>query len=155
MAETETLERIAGLLPHPQREQFLLMVTQFKSVPDDDEYLQILNAIGFMTLIWKEIPNEIRSILENSNPITDTCHTVGKQIRDAVVEAIPSYEDLKQISKRLEEHEVSLRRVLSNRPELQPVRKPRSVFVFISGAVTGWLAFRYFPSLLTWLNLQC
>jgi hypothetical protein len=155
MAATETLEKIAGLLPHPQREQFLLMVTQFKSVPDDDEYLQILNAIGFMTLIWKEIPNEIRSILEKSNPITDTCHTVGRQIRDAVVEAIPSYEDLKQISKRLEEHEVSLKRVLSDRTELQQVRKPRMVLVFISGAITGWLAILYFPSLLTWLNLQC
>jgi hypothetical protein len=152
MAATETLERIAGLLPHPQMEQFLVMVTQFKSVPDDDEYLQILNAIGFMTLIWKEIPNEIRSILENCNPINDTCHTVGGQIRDAVVEAIPSYEDLKQISKRLEEHEVSLRRVLSNLTELQPDLKPRYIPLFIFGAVTGWLACLYLPSLLPWLK---
>lgn len=152
MAATETLESIAGLLPHPQREQFLVMVTQFKSVPDDDEYLQILNAIGFMTLIWKEIPNEIRSILENSSPITDTCHTIGRQVRDAVVEAIPSYEDLKQISKRLEEHEVSLRRVLSSSQAEQPERKTCTFLVFIFEAITGWLASLYLPPLLACLN---
>lgn len=141
MADTETLEQIAMLLPHPQREQFLAMVTQFKCVPDDDEYLQILNAIGFMTLIWKEIPNEIRSILENSNPVTDTCHSVGRQVRDAVIEVIPSYEDLKLICKRLEEHEISLKRTLSNDRQKETGNSwlPISLAFFL-GASAVWLS---------------
>lgn len=146
MADTETLEQIAMLLPHPRREQFLAMVTQFKSVPDDDEYLQILNGIGFMTLIWKEIPNEIQSILENSNPITDTCHSVGKQVREAVIEAIPSYEDLKLICKRLEEHEMSLKRSASNRiPTPVGTRFPISLAIAL-GVLAGWFANRLLPA---------
>ncbi len=144
MADTKALEQIAMLLPHPQREQFLAMVTQFKSVPDDDEYLQILNGIGFMTLIWKEIPNEIRSILEYSNPVTDTCHSVGRQVREAVIEAIPSYEDLKLICKRLEEHEVSLKRATSNRLTRPEQRRVPLTIVFAVGAIAGWLAARSF-----------
>jgi len=113
MANTETLESIAKLLPQQQREQFLAMTVQFKTVPDDDEYLQILQAIGFMTLLWKEVPNEVRKILEGANPINETCHSIAGQVREAVVEAIPSYDDLQLTCKRLEEHELALKRTLS------------------------------------------
>lgn len=113
MANTETLESIAELLPHTQREHFLAMIVQFKTVPDDDEYLQILNAIGFMTLLWKEVPNEVKTILDGANPVTETCNSVAKHLQQAVTEAIPSYEDLKLISKRLEEHELALKNTLS------------------------------------------
>jgi len=113
MADTETLESIAKLLPQQQREQFFAMIAKFKTVPDDDEYLQVMQAMGFMTLLWKEVPNEVRKVLEGANPVNDTCHSVAKQVREAVIEAIPSYEDLMLIAKRFEEHELALKRTLS------------------------------------------
>lgn len=128
------------------------MIAQFKSVPDDDEYLQILNGIGFMTLIWKEIPNEIRSILENSNPVSDTCHSVGKQVREAVIQAIPSYEDLKAISKRLEEHELSLRRLMSSGSSAPKKRPLPAVLAFGFGALAFWFVDRFHLLSLLWPN---
>lgn len=89
MASIDTLISVAGLLPLEQRERFLTMAASFQSVPEDDEYLQILEAIGFMTLLWKEVPEEVQKILEGANPVTDTCHSVAGQVREAVVEAIP------------------------------------------------------------------
>jgi len=108
-----TLEEIAKLLPQEQTERFLTLVAQFKTVPDDDEYLQLMEAIGLMTLLWKEVPNEIKTILEGVKPTTETNHSFAMQMRDAVIEAIPSDKDLKQISKRLEGHELALKRTLS------------------------------------------
>lgn len=141
MANTETLEQIADLLPSKQREEFLAMLVQFKTVPNDDEYLQILKAIGFMTLLWKEVPKEIKTILEGANPISETCQSVAGQIRQAVTEAIPSYEDLKLISQRLEHHDTALKRIL----QAGTVQQPGRSFLFllwlvgIGAALLGFL----------------
>ena len=113
MNAINTLESIADLLPPDRRERFLRMVATFRTVPEDDEFLQILEAIGFMTLLWKEVPQEIRGVLEGANPITETCESVAIKVREAVIESIPSYEDLKQISQRLESHDLTLARLLS------------------------------------------
>ena len=148
MANTQTLENIAKLLPQSEREQFLAMIAQFKTVPDDDEYLQILLAIGFMTMLWKEVPNEIREILEGANPITDTCHSVAKQVREAVIDAIPSYDDLILITKRLEEHELSLRRTATPNNRSSTARP---ILVFIAsllGTSISIILFHYFNYLL-------
>lgn len=137
MAHTETLESIAKLLPQQQREQFFAMITRFKSVPDDDEYLQILKAIGFMTLLWKEVPGEVSKILEGANPVNDTCHSIAKQIREAVVDAIPSYEDLMLISKRLEEHELALKRTLSTFQQTKGSHTGGFLFAVLLGVFIG------------------
>lgn len=143
MADTETLERIAKLLPQQQREQFFAMITRFKSVPDDDEYLQILQAIGFMTLLWKEVPNEVSKILEGANPVNDTCHSIAKQIREAVVDAIPSYEDLMLISKRLEEHELALKRTLSTLQQTKGSHTGGLLFATLLGVFVGIGIYHY------------
>ena len=137
MANTETLEQIAELLPSKQREEFLAMLIQFKTVPDDDEYLQILKAIGFMTLLWKEVPKEIKTILEGANPISDTCQSVAGQLRQAVTEAIPSCEDLKLISQRLENHDTALKRIL----QAGTVQQPGPVFLSLLWSVGVGAAF--------------
>ena len=54
MADTSTLESISELLPVERRERFLQLVARFQSVPNDDEFLLILEAIGFMTLLYKD-----------------------------------------------------------------------------------------------------
>lgn len=140
MANTETLEQIAELLPQKQREQFLAMILQFKTVPDDDEYLQILNAIGFMTLLWKQVPEEVKAVLEGANPVTETCQSIAKQLSKAVAETIPSYEDLKLISKRFEDHDIALKRHL-NTGRVHPQNGASAPLVFFAGAIGVILGF--------------
>jgi len=146
-----TLEEIAKLLPQEQAERFLTLVAQFKNVPDDDEYLQLLEAIGFMTLLWKEVPNEIKVILDGANPVSETCHSVGKLVREAVVEAIPSYEDLKSIVKGLEEHELALKRSLSATPIKASGGNFHSIIAtFVLGLVAGLLLESHLSPLIPW-----
>ncbi len=136
MSAINTLESIADLLSPDRRERFLRMVATFRTVPEDDEYLQMLEAIGFMTLLWKEVPQEIRSVLEGANPISETCESVAAKVRDAVIESIPSYEDLKQISQRLESHDMTLSRLFTqdNFKQSQP---RRTWIVFTTGLTLG------------------
>lgn len=119
---SSTIEEITKLLPPEQAERFLTLMAHFKNVPDDDEILQLVEAIGILTLIWKEIPGEIKAILEGANPVTETCESVAVKLQKAVTEAIPSYEDLKQITKRLEGHELALKRTLTSRPRVNESR---------------------------------
>lgn len=102
MSAVDTLQRISELLPDEQRQRFLLMCASFKNVPEDDEYLHILEAIGFMTLLWKQVPREISKILDGVTPIKTNHQDLEKMIRQVVSESVPSYEDLKVISRRLE-----------------------------------------------------
>jgi hypothetical protein len=143
MANIDTLISVSGLLPEAQRERFLAMAASFQSVPEDDEYLQILEAIGFMTLLWKEVPGEVQKILEGANPVTETCHSVGAMVREAVIEAIPSYDDLKRISQRLESHELALKNTLSRnipQPTLHPLlRLGGSLMILAIGVVLGFV----------------
>jgi hypothetical protein len=155
MANIDTLISISGLLPEAQRERFLAMAASFQSVPEDDEYLQILEAISFMTLLWKEVPGEVQKILEGANPVTETCHSVGEKVREAVIEAIPSYDDLKRISQRLESHELALKNTLSRnvpQPTLHPLLKlGGSLMILAIGVVIGFVL-RTSNSLEPWLD---
>ena len=112
MADTSTLESISELLPVERRERFLQLIARFQSVPDDDEFLLILEAIGFMTLLYKEVPDEIAKILAGANPINETHEGLSKLLKEAVAESIPSYDDLKRISERFENHELALKQTL-------------------------------------------
>lgn len=97
------------MLSPQDRERFLLVVAKFRNVPQDDEYLLVLEAIGFMTLLWKAVPKEIQAILENANPVTGTSAEVAKVVGEAVTQAIPSQQDLRTIAQSLREHETALR----------------------------------------------
>ena len=155
MANIDTLISVSGLLPEAQRERFLAMAASFQSVPEDDEYLQILEAIGFMTLLWKEVPGEVQKILEGANPVTETCHSVGVKVREAVIEAIPSYDDLKRINQRLESHELALKNTLSRnvpQPTLSPLLKLGGSLVILAiGLVLGFVL-SHSNSLEPWLD---
>ena len=153
MSAVETLESVAALLPPERRERFLRMAATFRTVPEDDEYLQMLEAVGFMTLLWKEVPEEVRRVLEGANPINETCESVAKQVRAAVIEAIPSYEDLKQISQRLEGHDLTLSRLLAERPPTSS-RQTRTLWrwiTFATGIALGIAACHLAPLLISFL----
>lgn len=150
MSAVETLESVAALLPANRRERFLKMIARFRSVPEDDEYLQVLEAIGFMTLIWREVPKDIQRVLEGANPVSETCQSVAGTIRDAVVEAIPSYEDLKTIVQRLEAHELALKNTLTA-PEKAGCAGSSWLWMlpsFAMGLLAGFMAHDYLPALL-------
>ena len=110
------LERIAGLLEPIDRDRFLTLATRLRSLQHDDEILMIVEAIGFMTMIWKAVPTEVQRILEGANPLPDTCANLTKTIQDAVSQAIPSQQDLRTIVQTLREHEVSLRNLCRKDP---------------------------------------
>ncbi len=116
MSACQTLERVAELLSPPERERFLTTVARFRNIPEDDEYLQILEAIGFMTLIWSKIPDEIHSILEGAKPANPNTEYLNAQIRNTIQENIPSFEDLRQISQSLNHQQVALKRHLLQPP---------------------------------------
>jgi hypothetical protein len=105
MSATDTLEAVAELLPPERKLRFLAMAARFRSVPEDDEYLQILEAIGFMTLLWKEVPEDIRRIVAGASPAAGNIEDIAGILRATVRESIPTYEDLRQIVQRLESHE--------------------------------------------------
>ena len=112
MADISTLESVAEMLPEPQRQRFLQMAVRFRSVPDDDEFLQILEAIGFISMVLKEVPKELQRILEGASPIQESQRGLCKVIKEAISESIPSYDDLKRITERLESHEIALAQML-------------------------------------------
>ena len=139
IAATDTLERVAMLLEGDERERFYAMIARFRSVPEDDEYLQILEAIGFMTLIWSRVPTEVETILAGANPITESCQSVATHVEKAVSGAIPSQEDLRQIVQSLGEHELVLESAIRS---IQPVHKTSSgslpvVAAFLLGVVVS------------------
>jgi len=105
MSATETLEAVAEMLPPERKVRFLAMAARFRSVPEDDEYLQMLEAIGFMTLLWKEVPEDIQRIIAGASPASANTENIAGILCNTVRDAIPSYEDLRQIVQRLESHE--------------------------------------------------
>ena len=113
-AGSETLERVADLLPPEQRERLLRVALRFRHLPEEDEFLQVLEAIGLMTLVWSKIPREIHAILEGTKPVQPNLDFVSAQIRSAIQEAIPSFGDLRQISQSLQNQQVALRRHLQS-----------------------------------------
>lgn len=98
MPELQTFERIAELLESPQRERFLAAVARFRNVPEDDEYLQVIEAIGFMTLVWTKVPNQVHSILEGCKPAAISVDFFRGQLREILAENIPSFDDLRQLA---------------------------------------------------------
>ena len=101
------LNRIAELLPEENRQRFFEMITRLRNVPEDDEYLLILEAIGFMTLIWHEVPNQVQTVLASGAPSdanTNNAFLVS-EIRKAVKAElnVPTYTDMRQIAARFEE----------------------------------------------------
>ncbi|MGC6458467.1 MAG: hypothetical protein ACON4R_08840 [Akkermansiaceae bacterium] len=140
MADTSHLEAFAKMLPELQRERFLQLAVRFHSVPEDDEFLLILEAIGFYSLILKEVPAELSKLLEGANPIQESQQGLCQLVKQAVSETIPSYEDLKRMTERLENHEIALAQML--RDEMPSKSKAKTggkllVFLLVSLALAA------------------
>lgn len=135
----ETLERVADILPPEQRERLLRVALRFRDIPEEDEFLQVLEAIGLMTLVWKEIPQEIHSILEGAKPIQPNAEFLSSTIRSIIRESIPSFEDLRQITQSLNQQQVALKRHLHHPPQGSTPSTGGKWRYFVSGMLIGLL----------------
>ncbi len=149
MSAIDTLEKIAALLPEKQKQRFLLLSSRFRNVPEDDEYLQILEAIGFMTLLWNEVPNEIDTLLKKASPVDTTQQQLKTMITDTVKSAVPSYEDLRVVCERLEQHELVLKRITSDKRGTKPRVSWFSWLLLFGG---GLLAGHFLPAIIANLS---
>ena len=100
MADTDALESLAELLPPDRRERFFAIASKFRALPEDDDHLQMLEAVGFIMLVMKEIPGEIAETLRAARGGMD--ESMAAQLRSEFVEVLtqsldtPSYKDLRE-----------------------------------------------------------
>lgn len=135
MSTADTLHRIAALLPEEEKERFLLLSHKFSNFSEDDELLLLVEAICLNTLLWKEVPEQILSILSGASPIPENHERLKSMIDSSVRNAVPSYDDLKQISSKLEENILSLKKMNVARP---PKRKMGKTKYIITGILIGF-----------------
>ncbi len=162
MANTDALEHVAKLLPVERRERFLLLAARLKSVPEDDEYLQVLEAIGFMTLIMTEVPNRLASLLKEAGQQTSAMDE--SQAKALALELsrsleaqldVPSFEDLRRLCQTVSEHSRSLRGALKAAPMLHSTSVEKTanyrfqLGVFLGCGLTT-TAYVLLPSLIDW-----
>ena len=169
MSGSDTLERVAQLLPEDQREKFFATIARCKTVPEDDEYLLVLEAIGFMTLLWCEVPNRIQDVLSGASPLGadhgGQVEYLVQEMRHAINASIdtPSHEDLRQLVHELKEQQNlfvhAMRNLGSQGRGLTP--RPRSngmvawIALALSLVLCGVLVWKMFPqaiSDLRWLR---
>ena len=105
MTDIGILHRIIQLVPEEHRDRFVSTLTKFRNVPEDDEYLVILEALGFCTVLIQEVPGEIVKILERveTGLSEEQVESLRDDVRRIVEEAIdiPSYQDLKAVAGEL------------------------------------------------------
>lgn len=113
MADTEALESLAELLPPERRERFFTIVRKFRNLPEDDDHLQMLEAVGFVMLIMKEIPSEIAGILAQAQRTLG--ETESEKLREEVTSILtssldtPSYKDLRETVSSIRDQEARFR----------------------------------------------
>ena len=109
MADTDALESLAELLPPDRRERFFAIASKFRDLPEDDDHLQMLEAVGFIMLVMKEIPGEIAETLRTARGGMD--EAMAEQLRSEFVEVLtqsldtPSYKDLREAMLSIRDHE--------------------------------------------------
>lgn len=135
MNAINTLHRIAELLPEEEKQRFLLLSHKFINFSEDDELLLIIEAICLNTLLWKEVPEEISKILSGASPIPENHEQLKTMIDTAVREAVPSYQDLKSITKRLENHELALKKLSYPQPNNTHHRKGKTRWILTAFSV--------------------
>ena len=100
MSDTTALESLSDLLPAERREQFFKFVSKFRSRPEDDDHFQLLEAIGFIMLVMREIPEQIAGIIDQAQGKLGQSET--EQLRSEIVAVLhesidtPSYKDLRE-----------------------------------------------------------
>lgn len=107
MTDMTTLSAIEEMLPAERQEQFSAVANRLKGVPADDEQLQMLEAMGAMILLMKEIPDQLGKLLaETAKALTeDQVERLGTQFSEILANSLdtPSYNDLRTITQSMRE----------------------------------------------------
>lgn len=117
MSAIDTIQQVASMLPEDKQQRFMILCQRFQNVPEDDEFLLLLEAICLNTLLWKEVPAEISNILTKATPISSNHQQLQTMIENSVQNSIPSHEDMKHTCSKLEESILLLKR--QSTPTLQ------------------------------------
>lgn len=108
MGDIANLESVAKLRPVDQRERFYLTIQKYRKVPDDDDHLIMLDAMGFIALFMKELPNEIRTLLDHASQrlSEDQATTLGEEFKQILTNSLdtPSYKDLRDTVREMGNH---------------------------------------------------
>ena len=54
--EKNVLEAVAKLVPEARQAEYYRLMNHFRNLPPDDEFLQIVQATGFLTLLTQQVP---------------------------------------------------------------------------------------------------
>ncbi len=107
MAEIVNLESVAKLLPKEQREQFYLIVQKYKTVPQDDDHLVMLDAMGFIALFMNELPRKIGKLLDQAGQrlTEDQATALGNQFSEILQNSldVPNYQDMTKVTRDIRE----------------------------------------------------
>lgn len=143
MAEITTLESVAKLLPADRREQFYLTIQKYRTVPQDDDHLIMLDAMGFMALFMSKLPAEIGSLLDQAALLTDEqTNALGDQFGEILTSSldVPNYKDMSELTRAIKDtyqkHHQESGRVLNRLGGLQrEISKYSRVLPVISSAI--------------------
>ncbi len=106
MADISNLETIAKLLPADQREQFYLTIQKYRKVPQDDDHLVMLDAMGFIALFMSKLPTEISRLLEQAEGLTDQqAKALGDQFSAILTSSldVPNCRDMSDMTRAIKE----------------------------------------------------
>ena len=113
MADLSALHSIAELLPAERRERFFEIANKFATAREDDDHLQMLEAVGFMLVVMKEIPAELAQILQAAQPGIGGAEPerLRTELASVLTESLdtPSYKDLRDTVSAMRDHETRFR----------------------------------------------
>lgn len=135
MVKESVWDRIGRLLPEEHRERFFAMVSRLDDMPQDDEILLIMEGMGLMTLLWREVPEEIDSILKQAKP-ADTVGSrettafllseIGRVVRETLDQ--PTHEDLRALMGELRDSQREFHGSVRRLEQSQGQRSKRPTF---------------------------
>lgn len=133
---------MATLLPEERRERFFLAVAKFRRAPEDDEFLQILEAVGFLALALHEIPQEIaRSLDKLQGGLSEHQREDLRQDVEEVLKAsldTPSYKDLRGLVQEMRTCQQQFRGQVENLGQQLPKNTaPR--YISVKPGIVVWL----------------
>ncbi|NCF90874.1 MAG: hypothetical protein GWQ05_07935 [Verrucomicrobiaceae bacterium] len=103
------IEAMAKLLPDDHRERFFEIMSRFSKAPDDDEHMQLLEAIGFTAMITQRVPEEIAAIVEKmESGFSDAqFQSLQRRLETLLKNTIdtPSYKDLRTLVGEMKEEQ--------------------------------------------------
>ena len=113
MSDADAFAALAEKLPPDQRARLLAMSIRLKDLPPDDELTIAMEALGFTTLVLKEIPQEISEAIGKARSGLSDSRREGLRadIEEMLTNSLdtPSYKDLRETIRQMQDHHHRIR----------------------------------------------